>query len=239
MKQTDIDAARAAFAPRGMGDADPELARLYDSKRAWYADSESVRKQIDAKERLVKGYRKNFPQRVAKIDAQLLDLHEQMNVIRAELDKRDAQISEINAQREQAKRAVLDVLVLDVLDDYGRVINNEFDRPSHVEFKRDIDGQSIDLAIVVRGEFSFEVGWRSNDDKRYFLFGYDIDTNAPDIGYRSTDGSVQSRRPATVNWGSIGATAPHDARVFAALLDIAAGVAMRVNELLGFTEGDA
>jgi hypothetical protein len=42
-----------------------------------------------------------------------------------------------------------------------------------------------------------------------------------------------------VNWGAIGASAPQDALVFATILELAARVAQRVNELLGFTEGDA
>lgn len=221
-----VTEARAQFAADGEANYPAEVTAAYDEMRALQtmiaAESATI---ASATRRQTRAKREGRD--ITRYDAEIADANARIELLKGFSAKAQERVDAWRAEREAAKRVVINRTTAYILEDYGRVVMDDNGRPTHVEFTPtgpDADGNTY--AIVVRGDYSFEVGLRSTDEKRFFVFGYDVDVYAPRHDW------ANAVTPSMVNWGAIGATTTADVRAYARLLRYAADIADRVNDIV-------
>lgn len=224
-----ITAAREQFAAEVASNDQPDgLKALYEQRAAHKNRAAELGLKIDKIWRSKR--RASNPATIAKLDGDLRDAQELAEFNFQDLAKLDEQIEAARKAKYEAQQAVANAYIVEILSDYGKVqyaIEDHPEMPTHVEF---YGGPTADdfYAIVVRGSrfgYTFEVGLRGDADERFLAF--DADVTGP-----RADGYGGRLEKSTVNWPAMGSQPVEKTAQFAKVLEIAAGLAKRLDETL-------
>lgn len=229
-----FEEARESFeASRQMGvvhsPEDVELQELYTERRKLQQEIAADKAAIEACETTLR--RSNLrAETIAQREADIIKAQQAITGWERDLAPIEAQIKAIQDKLDEARRKLEFAVTAELLSDFGPVVYEDA-IPKMVIVAGETPPFSI--AILNRGSYAFEVGVLSDQPRRMYRFGFELNVYAPSPGYVLNGSEGRKAEPAQINWGGIGSQAPADARTFARLLTLAADLAEKVNNVFG------